>query len=178
MSQHPTLAGIEVLTGVYAQRLDALQAVMQELEDELQFAKRRRLANLRKRVGDLAAARSELAAAIAAGAALFEKPRTRILHGVKVGLQKGKGALIWQDDAKVCALIKKYYDDEIGVLIKTTEKPIKEGLERLTAAELQRLGVEQIKAGDQVVIKSAAGDIEKLVDALIGAELTEVVEVA
>ena len=173
-----TLAGIEALTSAYAQRLDALQSVMQELEDEIQFAKRRRLSVLRKRVSDVADIRLRLSAAIAATPSLFEKPRTRILHGIKIGLQKGKGALTWQDDAKVCALIRKYYDDEIGVLIKTTEKPIKEGLERLTAAELQRLGVEQTKAGDQVVIKSAAGDIEKLVNALIGDELTEVAEVA
>ncbi|MBI2801274.1 MAG: hypothetical protein HYX63_13515 [Gammaproteobacteria bacterium] len=177
MPELPKFAWIEALTRVYADRLNVLNSAMQDLEDELRLVKRRRLKNLRDRVQEVADAKAELTAAIAFAPALFEKPRTQQFHGIKVGLQKGKGALIWDDDAKVCERIEKYYVDEIGVLIKTTKKPIKEGLEKLSAAELKRLGIEQIKAGDQVVIKSTIGDIEKLVDALIGPELTELAEV-
>jgi hypothetical protein len=176
MPELATLAGIEALTSAYAQRLDTLSDLMQTVEDELRAVKRRHLAALRKRTAEVADMKARLTAAIVQSPELFDKPRTRVLHGVKVGLQKGKGALIWDDDARVCERIKKYYQDDLGVLIKTTEKPIKEGLERLPANELARLGVEQINAGDQVVVKSALGDIEKLVNALIGDEITEIAE--
>lgn len=172
----PTLGTIEALTGTYAARLEALQAVMQEIDDEIQLAKRRRLSQLRRRAAEAADARAALARAIQAAPDLFLKPRTRVLHGIKVGLQKGKDALVWEDDAKVCALIRKYYQDDLGVLIKTTEKPLKEGLERLPAAELQRLGVEQVRAGDQIVIKSALDEIEKIVNALLADDIDELAE--
>ena len=46
-----------------------------------------------------------------------------MLHGVKVGLQKQPGALTWSSEARVIEKDQEHYVDEIGVLIKTTEKP-------------------------------------------------------
>lgn len=43
-------------------------------------------------------------------------------------------------------------------------------LEKLPDEDLQALGIRKVGEGDQVIIKATAGDIEKLVDALMADE--------
>lgn len=93
---------------------------------------------------------------------IFEKPRTIVLHGIKVGYQKGKGKLVFADGAKVCELIRTKLPNEADSLIKVTETPITAALLNLDAATLKKLGCTIEDTGDQVVIKAVDGDVEKL----------------
>ncbi len=164
---------IEQLTAEYAAAHRALAGFATELDDELQHIKRQRRERLNALISQAADAKLKLKAAIEQAPALFDKPRTRILHDIKVGFRKGKGRLKWQSAVGVINKIKQLFDDECGVLIKTEEKPNKDALEKLPTAELKRLGITIEGAGDQVVIRPVEGDIDKLVDALLVDELGE-----
>lgn len=109
----------------------------------------------------------ELYAAVEASADLFKKPRTRELHGIKVGFAKGKGRIEWADAGQVVKLIRRHLPDQADLLIKSTEAPVKSALNSLPAADLRRIGVTVTEAGDRVVVTPVDGDLDRLVAALL-----------
>ena len=101
------------------------------------------------------------------------------MYGVKVGFEKGKGRIEWDDDDTVVRLIEKHFPEQADILIKTKKKPAKKALAQLSVAELKKLGVTVEETGDQVVIKSTDSEIDKLVTALLkGDEIDEEAEEA
>lgn len=66
------------------------------------------------------------------------------------------------------AKIKQLFSDQTDALIKTTEKPVRAALAALPADSLKKLGITVADTGDEPVIKSAIGDVEKLIAALVG----------
>lgn len=164
----PNLQEIEQLTGAYANALQEADEVRIEIEDEVARIKRRHLARLRRRAAKAKDAHDALLNAIRESASLFEKPKTRTFHGIQVGYRKQPGALSWADDEKVVAKIKSLFATQTDVLIKTTEKPVRAALAQMPADSLKRLGITVVATGDEPVIKSVIGDIEKLIDAIVG----------
>lgn len=163
-----TLNDIEALAERYANAANEAADLVNEAELELAGVRQAYLKSLRARAERVAETKAALLAAVQEAPELWAKPRTRVLHGVKVGMTKQPGALTWDDDAKVVAKIKAHYVDEIGVLIKTTEKPVKDALAELPAADLKRLGITVVATGDKPVARLVAGDIEKLIKVLSG----------
>jgi len=107
---------------------------------------------------------------------LFEKPKSQTMHGVRVGWRKGSGGIDFEDADQVVRLIKKHYsEDEQELLIITKEKPNKDALEQLAVDELKKLGCTVEDTADVPFIKDAAGDVDKIVKALLK-EATEEVE--
>lgn len=105
---------------------------------------------------------------------LFVKPRTVAAHGITFGLEKGKGAITFAySDEKTCDLIRKKLPDLAKTLIATKEAPVKKAVQRLDAAQLKLIGASIDSAGDAVVIRPAPSDVDKLVKALVKAELDE-----
>lgn len=86
---------------------------------------------------------------------------------MKVGYQKGKGTISFEDADSVVARIKKHLPDQADVLIKLKETPVKDALAQLSAADLKKIGVTVSEAGDQVVIKPVDSEVDKMVDALL-----------
>lgn len=160
------LKNIETLTREYADTYQQLAADVETLESAIRALKKKALPSIKRAAERAAVAKEKLKAAIEANPQLFEKPRTRLFHGVKVGLQKGKGETQIPNEEKTIELIRKHLKDQAEVLIKTEPSLIKKALANLAAADLKRIGVNVIEAGDQVVVKVADSDIEKLVDAL------------
>lgn len=173
-----TLADIEEKAKAYADRRARLAEKLTALDAALTAVKKLHLKELKRHVALTAETQIELRNAIDAAHHLFDKPKTRILHGIKVGLRKGKGKMEWEDDAALVALIKKKFPDHVAELIITTEKPSATGLEDLDAAELRKLGVTVEDAGDQVVVKAVETDIERLVKALLKSATDEDEEAA
>lgn len=99
----------------------------------------------------------------------FVRPRTRVLHGTKVGYQKAKGKLGFDKPARVVDRIKRLMPDQAEILIHKVEKPNKEALEKLPAADLKRLGVTVTEGGDLVIVKPVDGEVDKIVKALLEA---------
>lgn len=165
---------IEGLTKTYADAHGALADVLSEAEAEVVAARRRHMRRIKNAAEKKAQAHEALSAAIAAAPALFEKPRSRLFHGVRVGLQKGKGELKFDDAAQVVKLIRKHFPEQFDVLVKIEERPLKTPLAQLAAADLKKLGITVENTGPQVLIKVADTDLDKLLAAMLdGAEEVE-----
>jgi hypothetical protein len=162
-----TLGEIEKLTRDYAAARERLAERVRELEDEVEKVRRLRMLGIKQRLEAATQKHSELYAAIEGAPELFRQPRTLMIANIKVGFQKGKGEIKWDDDARVVELIRKHRPDEFDVLVKTTERPVKSALAMLAAGDLRRLGVTVVESGDQVVIRAADSEIDKLVSALL-----------
>jgi hypothetical protein len=163
-----TLMGIEMAAKQFAAARRDLVELVTELNDEVEAAKRRRMERLKRLVGVAAEKQNALFALVENGSHLFVRPRTTILHGIKVGWQKAKGGLEIDDPERTVALILKHYEaDQAELLLRTTRKPNKEALEELTGAELKKLGIQVTEDGDRVLIKPADSEVDKVVNALL-----------
>lgn len=162
-----TISDIQKATSAFAGERQKLTTMIQQLNDEIERLKKSKLAEIRKAVNATAEKKSVLTGLIEAAKDLFTKPRTLIFHGVKVGFQKGKGSLEWEDDEQVVKLIKKVCPEQVDVLVKTTEKPVKATLLELDTATLKKLGITVEETGDQVVIRPTDSQVDKIVTALL-----------
>lgn len=162
-----TLNQIDAKARSFAEARDRLRELCAALDAGLKALQRDHLPGIRRALNRAAEAEAALHAAIEAAPELFAKPKTVVLHGVRVGYMKGKGKIEWESDEKVIRLIRKHLPDLADVLIATVEKPSKDGLAGLSVADLKRVGVTVIDAGDQVYIKSADSALDKMVDALL-----------
>ncbi|BFU90125.1 MAG: hypothetical protein NTAFB01_13120 [Nitrospira sp.] len=164
-----TIEYIETLCADFGKRREALHERLSTLEAELQTVKRRHLKEIKRCTTQAAESESALRAAIEDGPELFDKPKTHIFHGIKVGYRKGSGGLDWEDDEDLVRKIEKLFpdDDEAAQYLIIKKKPSAEALEDLDAATLKRLGVLVVDTGEQVVIKPVETAIEKLVKALL-----------
>ena len=161
---------IELITKhaeVYAKVRAALSERVAALNDGLAALKKDCLPEIRRHVNRAAEAENVLRALIEEHPECFAKPKTRILSGVKLGFQKGKGGLEFEDADAVVTRIKKHFPDQADILIQTKEVPVKSALSQLAAADLKKLGVHVTQADDQVVIKPADSEVDKTVDALL-----------
>lgn len=146
---------------------DQLSAVMGKLNAELEKVKRKHLADLRTAVSKVASSRVVLRETIDDCRDLFAKPRSRMFHGIKVGLRKGKGNIDIADEAKAIAYIEEHFHDDVQALVKTTKRVNKAALGDLEAADLRRAGITLSDTGDEIVIKDEDGEIEKMVNKMI-----------
>lgn len=170
----PTLPEIEKKCALYATLRAELAAVVAALEDELLRVKRAQLPRIRQRVERARQERAELVALIEASLELFERPRTRVFSGVKVGLAKQRGSIDFDDEAAVIARIKRLLPEEQQeLLITRTERLAKRVVYDLAAADLKRLGIVVKDDGDAVIVKDASSEIDRLVSALLQEDVAE-----
>lgn len=137
------------------------------LHDQIEAAKRASMRGLRNSVGEVAEAQAALVAAIEGAPDLFIRPKSIVLHGVKLGYQKGKGKIDWEDDAQVVKLIRKHLPENFDVLVKTTEEPVRGALANLTVAELKKIGITVEGTGDVVFARDTTATVDKLVKAFL-----------
>lgn len=168
-----TINDIEALAKQLADARTELGDRLQRIKDEQEAIKRRYMQGVRNSVERVRAAHTELHEALEGSAHLFEKPKTRVLHGLRVGWMKQRGKLLWDDAAQVIASLRKLLGDEAEQYIDKKETPSKSRLEDLPAAQLRRCHVTVTDDTDAVVIKTAGGDIDKMIDALLGDEELE-----
>lgn len=169
-----TLPEIERAAMKYSVSREHLSAIVNGMNEGIETIKRDNLKRLRKAVADAAEHHDKLKSLIEAAPDCFIKPRSVVFHGIKLGFAKGKGKIEWDDADQVVRLIKKHYPEQADVLIATSEKPAKDALANLTAAELKKLGVSVTDGGDAVFIKPADSAVDKMVDALLKDATAEV----
>lgn len=167
-----TLGEIETLTKSYADARGKLATTLQNLDDQINALTRQYLPGIKVQVNIAMERESALSNAIETSKELFERPRSIVVSGIKVGLRKGSGKLDWEDDAQVVKLIKKRHADQADLLIKTTEKPIETALKQLEVADLMKLGITVEGTDDVPLIKPVDSHIDKLVKKYL-AEKTE-----
>ena len=169
------LTDIETKTTHYARQRESLAAAVTELNDAIESLKRKHIGVIKRRVAVAAEAHNELSDVIKSAPHLFEKPRSVIIAGIKVGYQKGKGVLTWTNGDRVCELIEKHFPEEYETLVKVSMTPVKGALAQKSAADLRRIGVTVEDTGDQVLIKPTDTAVDKLVSALLAEAADEVV---
>lgn len=168
-----TMNEINTRARAYADARDRLRELCAALDAGLKALQREHLPGIRRALNRAAEAEAALHALVEQAPELFAKPKTVVLHGVRVGYMKGKGKIEWESDEQVVKLIRKHFPELADVLIVTTEKPSKDGLVALAVADLKKLGATVTDAGDQVYIKPADSALDKMVDALLKAATEE-----
>jgi hypothetical protein len=171
--ENVNLNEIELKTKLFADAHEALSAEVTILAVRLERAQRDALPTIKDRLRRLAERAAVLQAALKESAELFEKPRTRVFHGVQVGFRKKIGGLTWEDDETVVARIEKLFGERAPEFLHIAKKPDAAALGKLAVCELMKLGVQVEKDTDAVVLRPVDGDAEKLVRALLGNLLKE-----
>lgn len=161
------LAVVERHTQNYAAARSLLKARVQQLMDSIGAEKRRAMPLIQTALHALKAAESELSGAIDENRDAFDKKRTQVMHGVKVGLEKSRGSVFIEDAGGTIDLIKAQLPELAKRLIKKTEKPIKSAIQQLSAQQCKAIGVELRGVGTIIVIRPVDGELEKMIDALL-----------
>jgi hypothetical protein len=161
---------IERLTKEFADARDRLASTVGGLEEKRESLERQYLPAIKVQVRKAKERQAELREAIEESSDLFRRPRAVIMHGIRVGYEKGKGKIGWEDTEQVVRLIEKHFPEQAEVLIQTKKKPLKKALSTLSVAELKRIGVTVEDTGDVVVIRPVDSEVDKIVAALLKGE--------
>lgn len=172
-----TMKEIDELVCAFAARREALAGSMMAFREEQSALERKHFGRLKRLAVQTKEAEAAVKAAIAQAPELFERPRSIVLHGVKLGYRKASGKIDWEDDDQVVKLIRKHFPEQVDLLIRTIEKPVKDTLAQLSAAELKRVAVTVEDTGDVPFVKPIDSEVEKALKALMK-ELPEEVEEA
>lgn len=154
---------------VYATARQLLADQVGAFNDGLAELRKDHIPGIKKALAKAADAEAALRALIEAHPDCFTKPKTQVFSGVKVGYQKGKGTINFEDADSVVARIRKHLPDQADVLIRSKEVPVKDALAQLSAADLKKIGVTVSDAGDQVVIKPVDSEVDRMVEAMLKA---------
>lgn len=171
MSEPKTLDELNLRALALSTARNQLGTMVQQLNAALEALKANEMPAIRTAIDAATAAWAELEAGIQSNPGLFVRPRTVAAHGITFGIQKSKGVIKVPDEDKTVALIRKHMPERADVLIARKDVPVKKALEQLPAAELKRLGVQVTEGQDTVVIRPAPSDVDKLVKALVKAEV-------
>ncbi len=158
---------IDPLARQYADAQLALDALTNELKVEIDAAVRRRWPDLKRATARTAERYEALFAAVSEAQAAFDKPKTRILHGVRVGFRKQKGSIVVLNEENTCALIRKVLPDQEQVLIATSDRVVMAALEPFDNDMLRKIGCKRVPGKDEAVAKLADTEIDKVVAALM-----------
>jgi hypothetical protein len=173
------LTDIESAAKSLALSREKLSAIVGALNDTIERAKRETLPLIKRQVAQCAARSSELSHLIDEGRELFVKPRTVHFHGIKCGLEKGKGTIDIDDPERTIALIEKHFTEEQQDLLIDTKKTVnKKALKGLTVADLKKVGCNVEETGDVIVIRFTDSATDKLVKALLKDAIDEATEQA
>lgn len=145
---------------------EALRKQAESIKEAQRAAARPLLPGLKRKAATASAKRDALREHIKTHPERFEKPRTRALHGVKLGLRQLPGRLEIDAEAAI-PLIRRFFPERFKALVKTTTRLQAAPLKALKPAELARIGGEIVELGDEVVISVAKSDVDKLVETLL-----------
>lgn len=97
----------------------------------------------------------------------FKRPKTRVAHGVKIGLRSAPGGLTWEGkEEDMIERLKEQFGKSPAVkrgLITVTEKVGKSEVKKLPASDLANLKAEVSDAGNFVVIAPVETEAEELI---------------
>ena len=162
--------GFEVLAelcqGFFAARDRVSEQVEKIRERRIKYTKRL-IPGLRERVAELGEARDRIREYLEEHRGQFERPRTRTLHGCKVGWRKKPGKLVIADEARTIQLIRLRLPEQARTLLQVKTTVNKAALKKLPAAELASVGAAIAAVDDEKVVSFPKDSLAKLVDALL-----------
>jgi hypothetical protein len=158
---------IDQLARQYADAQMALDGLTNDLRTKIDQVVRNAWPELRRATTRAAERYEALYALVSESRAVFDKPKTKILHGVRVGFRKSKDTVQVLNTENTVALIKKHLADQAEVLISTTEKPVQSAIEQLGDGDLKLIGCKRVAGSDEPVAAIAETEIDKVVQALM-----------
>lgn len=170
----PTMQEIEKKAKAHAEARLALTNHVTLLNAEIEEIKRKRMKKLREAVALAVATSDELLALVSESSELFKKPKSAVLHGIKLGFKKLPGKISFADEEQVIKLIRKNLPDLVDVLIIPTYKTSKEAMNNLEAGQLKKIGVTVSSDSDVAFVTDPTSDVDKIVNALIKGATDEV----
>ena len=169
-----TMQEIETKAKAHAAARLTLTNYVTLLNAEIEAVKQKRIKKLREAVATATATGDDLLELVRESSGLFKKPKSAVLHGIKLGFKKEKGKISFADEDQVLKLIRKHLPELADVLIVTTEKPSKEAMNNLEAGQLKKIGVTVTADSDMAFISDPASDVDKIVTALLKGAAEEV----
>lgn len=160
---NPAILPIEAAASHYAIARRALAKRVADFEAAVARLRSLHVGDITQLAADAKEHQDKLETLIKANRGLFEERRTIVFHGIKLGLQKGKGKVEFTDADKVVERIRARYGADAELFLDVTVTPRKNALLTLDADTLKKLGVTITGTGDQVVIKGADAEVEKIV---------------
>ncbi len=163
----PEITEIDLLARQYADAQTDLDNLTNVLRLRIDNVVREHWYSLRKATTRAAERYEALYAAVNDSEAAFAQPKTRILHGVRVGFRKAKDTLQVLDAGNTVNLIKKHWPEHVDVMIATDERPVIDALEQLDDAQLKLIGCRRVPGTNEAQVKLADTDLDKVVQALM-----------
>ena len=164
-----TMNEIERLALKHRTDRDELGDAVDLMEREVSALREKHLRKIRPVLKKTAASARELSDAVEGAPELFAKPKSRTIHGFKMGFAKQRGKVSFTDAGKVVSLIRKHLAGRFSDLVKVTEAPDKNALANLTVADLKKIGCTVTEDDDVAFVRPVENDSEKLVKALLDA---------
>lgn len=155
------------LAADWRRRLDALEAVVRDIDAARSAAVRERLAELQGLAKAAGAAREKLLEAVRGRPDLFDQPRSASVMGVKYGWRKLPGSLSTAKDT--LDLVRRKLAGKAAELIRTSESLDRSAAKRLSARELASIGCQLTAASDEAFATADTGDAEAVARDLIRA---------
>lgn len=165
---------IDTLARQYADAQTDLDAYTNALRTKIDQVVRDHWSELRRLTTRTAERYEALFSEVSVARAVFDKPKTKILHGVRVGYRKRPDSVQVLNAENTCALIEKILPDEAGVLVATTKKPIIAGIAELDDAQLKLIGCSRVPGVDEPIAELAETEVDKVVAALLKSAIEKV----
>ena len=133
-------------------------------ERDIQAARDKHAKKLRELLAVAADRQAALEAGIDAHRALFAKPKTRTVDGIRFGLRKQNGTVEIKDEERTIEKIRELLPEEQAeLLIRVRESVDKNAVKDLQVRDLKRLGIEITQDTDVPVVKAVDKDVDKLI---------------
>jgi hypothetical protein len=168
------LEPIELATKDFAKKRTKLAEIVTNLNESIIKLNKQALPDIKAAVNATKEAESKLIALLEKNKVLFTKPKTIIMHGIKVGFRKQNGCIEIADEQNTIKLIRKHFPEKSDVLIVQKESVSKEALGNINVDELKKIGCTVIADTDEPMIKATDSNVDKLVTALLKSDKDEV----
>ena len=163
-----SIEDIEALARLYGRLARELTKVGTEMDAALTDLAEPWVRQLRCLAPRVAAAREQLEAAIAAAPECFVRPRSLVIDGIKLGLQKQRGKVTFADETATIGRIRRQLPEaQAELLLRVQESVHKPAVYDLSVADLQRLGITVADDSDQPFARVAESEAQKLIAQLL-----------
>jgi hypothetical protein len=170
------LGSIEKMTGDYASAKRDLDDLVAEIAEKTEALKREYSPKLKLVMSRIAKRHEVLYRSIAENPELFQKPKTQIFEGIKVGFMAGKGSLSMEDEQLTVELIKEHLPKQAKILIKTVEEPNVAAIKKLPTEQMELINVEIVGKEDKVVISPVDTTVGRILNSLIKVQAEDLSE--
>jgi len=113
--------------------------------------------------------RAALLAELEAGREFFKKPKSRTFHGITVGFEKARCAVLMPEESLLVDRIEKLLPAaQAEAVLDRSVSVIRAAFKKLPRETLQRLGCSVVTGADRPVIHAQDDDIEALAGRTVG----------